>query len=55
MGMDGTHCNIAMTMDVVGPSLGLPMAAEKGHDAAVARLLAPGVGTDPNQIDTNTT
>ena len=55
MGMDGTHCNIAMTMDVVGPSLGLPMAAEKGHDAAVAWLLAPGVGTYPNQAETTET
>ena len=30
------------------------MAATNGHEAVVARLLAPGVGTDPNQAMTDT-
>ena len=29
------------------------MAAFRGHEAVVARLLAPGVGTDPNQAKTD--
>ena len=28
------------------------MATQNGHEAVVARLLAPGVGTDPNQTTT---
>ena len=30
----------------------LCIAAESGHEAVVARLLAPGVGTGPNQAST---